>query len=100
MTFTHNRELKLSTLAATLALPLVGSHPATAEVPQLEREFPGDDPCSDCLYRHAVCGSETLNRDWPQNPRKARYLAGFCISGFSLTVTGRRRLCAGYPGFL
>ncbi len=91
MTFTHNRELKLSTLAATLALPLVvGSHPATAEVPQLEREFPGDDPCSDCLYRHAVCGSETLNRDWPQNPRKARYLAGFCISGFSVTVTGRR----------
>lgn len=50
--------------------------------------------------RQAVCGLENPYGDNPRKPRTTRYLEGFCVSGLSLTVAGRRVEGAGIAGFL
>ena len=50
--------------------------------------------------RQAVCELETFIGDGSRKPRKARYLAGFLLSGICVTVTGRRAIEVRFTVFL
>lgn len=50
--------------------------------------------------RHAVCELETVTGDDLQKHQKARYLAGFLLSGVRVTVTGRRAIGVRFASFL